>query len=367
MTYVATPFYLNPNDPYNKCILYDYAGNPITSTNPIPVNQSPSTVPTTVTGTFNGNGQTIAMTGLQTTGKVGTLSILIEAAAFNCLVGFDVRQTASSTWVATSGWSENDSSRFIVSKQFSTVTNNYLFLVSVVGFDEFRLTSAAYGGGTGAVTIRAHQDSGFIHAMIPDYQTINLARVGGNSVVTGTGALEGNGVQVVTIAADCAGQIKARGAAAHGSSVSGNPLLVGLEARTSNPTAVSNGQAVRAQADKLGRQVTIQNAVRDLCDDQRTVITSTTSATTIVSAESSIFRDLVSLLLTNISGTGTEVELLNDDGTTVRATFYVPANDMRGVVWQTPLNQTTVNHTWKLKTVTSIASLKVAAQFVKNV
>lgn len=107
-------------------------------------------------------------------------------------------------------------------------------------------------------------------------------------------------------------------------------------------------------------------AARLSVGDQTTTITSSTAATTIVTAVAATFLDLTSLVLTNISATGTEVQLLDDDGTTVRAVFYVPANDVRGIVFSTPFTMPTVNKTWKLKTVTSIASLKITAQFIKN-
>jgi hypothetical protein len=100
--------------------------------------------------------------------------------------------------------------------------------------------------------------------------------------------------------------------------------------------------------------------------DQNTTITASTSATTIVSAVAATYCDLLSLVLTNTSATGTEVQLFNDDGTTIRNVFYVPANDTRGIVFSVPFTQAAVNVTWKLKTVTSITSLKITAQFAKN-
>lgn len=45
------------------------------------------------------------------------------------------------------------------------------------------------------------------------------------------------------------------GPAAHDAAVSGNPVLGGLESRTTEPTAVSDGDVVRAMATSLGKQV----------------------------------------------------------------------------------------------------------------
>jgi hypothetical protein len=157
------------------------------------------------------------------------------------------------------------------------------------------------------------------------------------------------------------------GSVAHDAADAGNPVKVGGKARQTNPTAVADADRVDGSFDDLGRQVIVPHQVRDLVSDQRTVITSSTAVTTIVTADASNMLDLVSLVMTNISATGSEVELYDDDGTTVRMTFYVPATDVRGIVFSVPFKQTAVNKTWKMKTVTSIASLKVTAHFVKNV
>jgi hypothetical protein len=158
----------------------------------------------------------------------------------------------------------------------------------------------------------------------------------------------------------------AAGDVASGASDSGNPVKTGGVAKTSNPTAVTDGQRVNSLHNKVGAQVVVQ-ALRELIADQNTTITSSTAVTTIVTALASTFLDLVSLTLTNISATATEVTLYDDDGTTVRWSGYIPAGDMRGIVFSYPLTQPTVNKAWKLKTVTSVASVKVTAQFIKNV
>lgn len=157
------------------------------------------------------------------------------------------------------------------------------------------------------------------------------------------------------------------GSVAHDAADANNPVKVGGQARTTNPTAVADADRVNAIFDDLGRQVVVPHQVRDLVSDQRTVITSSTAVTTIVTADANNALDLVALVMANTSSTGTEVELYDDDGTTVRMTFMVPANDIRGIVFSVPFKQVGTNDAWKMKTVTSIASLKVTAQFVKNV
>lgn len=55
--------------------------------------------------------------------------------------------------------------------------------------------------------------------------------------------------------------VVASGAAAHDAAVSGNPVLTGLEARSTAPTAVGDGDAVRALATILGKQVVMPYAL----------------------------------------------------------------------------------------------------------
>jgi len=153
---------------------------------------------------------------------------------------------------------------------------------------------------------------------------------------------------------------------ATGSAVPANAYYKAGLAKTSLPSAASDGNLTGAMVDKFGRQVVIPQTIRDLASDQSTTITSSTSATTIVTAVSATYLDLVSLTFTNSSATGTVVQLYNDDGTTLRWTGYAPATDMRGIVFQVPLTQSATNKAWKLITVTSVASVYITAQFIQN-
>lgn len=166
---------------------------------------------------------------------------------------------------------------------------------------------------------------------------------------------------------DYSGSTPVAGDVAHDAADSGNPIKVGGRAATTNPAAVADGDRVNAMYTVQGKAVTAPFGPRELLGDQHTAFTSTTSVTTIVDAVASVFLDLISLTLTNKSATGTLVELYDDDGTTVRDRFYAPPTDTRGIVFSAPFKQPVVNKTWKLKTVTSIDSLYVTAQFVKNV
>lgn len=213
-----------------------------------------------------------------------------------------------------------------------------------------------------------------------DLVAADITKLGGATINLGSGAASTGTLRTI-LASDSPGIITTGSQAAPSSSYlsvvaagdiaaaatdSGNPVKIGGVGKTTNPTAVTDGQRVSALFDKLGKMVVV-HAIRDLVSDQNTTITASTAATTIVTAVASTFLDLISLTLTNTSATGTEVQLFNDDGTTIRWIGYVPPTDMRGIVFDIPMPQTTVNNTWKLKTVTSITSLKVTAQFIKNI
>lgn len=106
------------------------------------------------------------------------------------------------------------------------------------------------------------------------------------------------------------------GAAAHDSAVSGNPLLNGFEARTTAPTAVSNGDAVRGQADSLGKQVVLEGAPHELDVQGDAVFTNTTAADLIAAQGAGIKIVITNILVVNGHATvGTKVEIR--DGTTV--------------------------------------------------
>lgn len=200
--------------------------------------------------------------------------------------------------------------------------------------------------------------------------------VGQAGVQGGAGAVSAN-TQRIAIATD-ANVVEARqatasnlnaqvvGAAASGASASGNPVSTGLLAATSLPTAVSNAQMVREMSDVFGRGVVIPQAPRDLVDDEILTITSSTSVTSFTKSTASTFYDITSIVIENKSSTGTEVIIYDNDGTTERVRFYVPATDTRGIVYQVPLKAASSGVVWKAKTVTSVASVYITLNYVKN-
>jgi hypothetical protein len=148
---------------------------------------------------------------------------------------------------------------------------------------------------------------------------------------------------------------------------SGNPLKVGGVARQTNPTAVTDGDRVNCFRDDVGRQIAVLNQCRDLTSVQQTTITSSTSETTIVTAIASTFVDLVQLTITNSSATALIVTLKDSTAGTTRGIYALAANGGIVIPFPTPLPQATVNNNWTLTCGTSVASIYVVAEYVKNV
>jgi hypothetical protein len=138
--------------------------------------------------------------------------------------------------------------------------------------------------------------------------------------------------------------------------------------KTTNPTAVTDGQFVTHLTDKLGKQVVV-GSIRDLKGDQSTTITSSTTETTIVAAGgASVFRDLYGLIITNTSATATEVIIRDVTAGGTARSFMVPAGDTRGFMLNesAALKQGTANSAWTATCGTSVASVKIDAMYVAN-
>lgn len=151
------------------------------------------------------------------------------------------------------------------------------------------------------------------------------------------------------------------------SAVPANAVANGMRGTTANPTAVTDGQLVGAQADKVGRTVVVHHAARDLVGSQKTTISASTAETTIVTAAASIFNDLLSITLVNSGATATKVDIRDATAGTIQWTGYVPATDMRGITFPVILKQTTINNNWTAQCSASTTALEVTVQFVKNI
>lgn len=192
----------------------------------------------------------------------------------------------------------------------------------------------------------------------------NLKQVNGATTDSNNGNVSA-GTQRVTLAADSSGQVAAIGKTASGASLTENPLAGGGLAKTSLPTAVSDGQKVNSLHDKYGRQVA-PCTLRENRKTQFTTITSSTSETTIVTADASNKLDLYMLVISNTSATACNVTIKDSTAGTTRGLFAVPAGDSRGftVSADSGIPQAATNSNWTATCSASVASINITAGYV---
>jgi len=152
------------------------------------------------------------------------------------------------------------------------------------------------------------------------------------------------------------------GEAAHDAAVVGNPILGGGEARTTLPTAVADGDAVRRMMDDLGRSVITPHVPRDLITHNTITLSSTTETTLIAAGGAGVFRDLVLLMPSNTSGTKVRVDIRDSTGGTIRWSFEVAADGGGAVIkFPVPLTQATANNNWTAQLSAAVTDVRVNA------
>jgi len=152
------------------------------------------------------------------------------------------------------------------------------------------------------------------------------------------------------------------GAAAHDAAVADNPLLSGGEARTTLPTAVADGDAVRRMMDDLGRSVITPYAPRDLITHNTITLSSTAETTLIAAGGAGIFRDLVLLVISNTSATKVRVDIRDDTGGTIRWSIEVAADGGGAVIrFPVPLTQALANDNWTAQLSAAVTDVRVNA------
>ena len=135
---------------------------------------------------------------------------------------------------------------------------------------------------------------------------------------------------------------------------------------TALPTAATATNFTNAVSDKFGRQVVVAGTIRDLVGTQTTTISASTSETTIVTAAASTFNDITALVCSNTSATAARIDFRDTTAGSVLFSVYVPAGDVRGVAFQRPVPQTTVNTNWTAQSSASVTDLRIYATFDKN-
>lgn len=151
----------------------------------------------------------------------------------------------------------------------------------------------------------------------------------------------------VSVTATQSGTYEVVGDAAHDAAVAGNPVLQGNEARTTNPTAVGNGDAVRQIADDVGRPITRPVHARDLI--QTAYVTAASEGPkTLLAGVSGVFHDLIYVLAANESDAAITLDITQTTSGTVQMSLAVPANGTVGVSTPVPIPQDHADAAWQV-------------------
>lgn len=146
----------------------------------------------------------------------------------------------------------------------------------------------------------------------------------------------------------------------------GSPVKIGGQARTTNPTAVANGDRVNAIFDKLGRQLVIPYQVRDLLATASASL-STGTELTLLAGTAGEFHDLVQLSCSNSSDAAVTVSLRDATGGGVVKTILIPGNGQEHWQFTVPIPQNAAADTWTvdMSDITG-TTVTIDSLFIKN-
>lgn len=199
---------------------------------------------------------------------------------------------------------------------------------------------------TGAVVVSSSAlPTGAATAAKQDTGNASVASIDGKITACNTGAVvisSGTITTVSTVSAVTDAQVQ--GKAAHDAAVSGNPVLIGAEARDANGTAVSVGDAVRINADRFGRLRTVK-AKTTQASSNGTPLTSSGNATAIAAPSSGTHLKIHRIFAANSSATATWVYWRDGSAGTKLYPMYLLAG----------ANVTfSLDGTWELTTATAL-------------
>jgi hypothetical protein len=143
------------------------------------------------------------------------------------------------------------------------------------------------------------------------------------------------------------------GDVASGSADSGNPVKQGGVARTTDPTAVTNGQRVNGIFSILGKQVMVHEGVRERKVTGLLTLTANTEQTLIAAGAAGVFHDLI--LITATSSDTTQVIRLDfrasTGGAIVFSIHLQPGSGPNALVIPFPSSfpQTTAANNWTVQ------------------
>lgn len=178
------------------------------------------------------------------------------------------------------------------------------------------------------------------------------------------GTAEALPVNVVSVS----GTNTVAGVAADDAAASGNPVAMGITARQTNRTPVTDGDAVRMVGDDMGRAVAVIGQVRDLVNHQHTQIASSAAETTIITAAGAgVFADLVGLIVTNQTATAVNLTVKDSTAGTTRMVIALAASGGAVIMFPRPVKQATANNNWTVTLSSAAVTVNIFAQFENNV
>ena len=162
-----------------------------------------------------------------------------------------------------------------------------------------------------------------------------------------------------------AGTLQVVGQVEHDSADTGSPIKIGLNARTTNPTAVGDADRVNAIGDDLGRVVNWPYQVRDLINTAYASVT-TGTAGLLITGVADVFLDLTQISFSNSSGAAATVTLSNDS--TLVQTFVVAASTTTNYTFPAPIRCSATGGGWNYD-MTDITgtTVTIQAQFIRNI
>ncbi len=157
------------------------------------------------------------------------------------------------------------------------------------------------------------------------------------------------------------------GDVAHDAVDSGNPVKIGGQARSTNPTPVADADRVNAMYDPLGRLVVVPGHVRDLVVQNNIVLTGSSETTLLAAGAAGVFHDITALILSNQGSTIVRCDLRDATAGTVRVGIVIPGNATIIVPIPSPIKQTTAANNWTADLSTNPSTqVDIFIQAVKN-
>lgn len=293
------------------------ASGTITAQNAAPTGNSPTANSTVATGDLTG---------------IGTLTIQLTG-TFSATMGI-YATLDDSTWV------QIQATQLIGNTGFasSTMTTASIWTMPCSGYRKVRVNCNSFSSGSVQVYIR--------------------------------GTIGSNGLVQATLPISAASSIPVAGPTADDSpaSGSGNPVVQGLVARTTNRAAVADADVVRAMSDDVGRQVVVTGQVRDLMVHQHTQIASSSAETTILTAGAAgVFHDLTQLVITNQTATAVNCTLKDATAGTTRMIIALAASGGAVIPFARPMTQSAAANNWTITLSSSAVTVNIFAQAEKNV